>query len=225
MTAWSTSSTVLEIGRDARAALAGAGSVHVVMTFSRGEVLETDRGEIVWCDHDAEAFSPRGVLTAERGGSAESPAMAPATASHIAPGMPRERDLDDVLDRACVAFLADVDRGVAIEVASRPLVGLGRGLTPAGDDFLGGFLCALHHLGRPVAIDLAIDAASTHAISRARLAMHQRGEGTRAEVRFVNLLTMRRDTRPAEAILKRHGHSSGEDFMRGARAAMAREMV
>ncbi|HWS71579.1 MAG TPA: DUF2877 domain-containing protein, partial [Thermoanaerobaculia bacterium] len=74
------------------------------------------------------------------------------------------------------------------------------------------------HLGRPA----TIDTTGTHAISRARLAMHMRGEGTRAEVRFVRALIAGENTQTAEATLRNHGHSSGEDFMHGARAAWER---
>lgn len=194
---------VLEIGRDARAALAAASRYDVVMTFSRGEVVETDRGEIVWFDCDPEAFSPRGVLVA----GAPSPS-------------PRSRGVSPIasaFDDACSAFLAALE-SQSIADAAPMLLGLGPGLTPAGDDYLGGFLCTLAHLGRPA----TIDARGTHAISRARLAMHMRGEGTRAEFRFVRALVAGGDTGDAEATLARHGQSSGADFARGARAAWER---
>lgn len=194
---------VLEIGRDARAALAAAATCNVVMTFSRGEVVETDRGEIVWFDCDPEAFSPRGVLV------------------EAVDRSPSARRVD-------VAYFPDFDAQVArflaalesqsIADAAPILLGLGPGLTPAGDDFLGGFLCTLHHLGRGA----VIDTNATHAISRARLAMHMRGEGTRAEVRFVRALVAGANTTDVEATLQRHGHSSGHDFIRGARAAWER---
>jgi hypothetical protein len=204
---------VLEIGRDARAALAEATRCNVVMTFSRGEVVETDRGEIVWFDCDPEAFSPRGVLVDARGGQAPSPVPFIPT-SHGQAGAPV---LHDSVDRACDAFLTALDSR-SIADAAPILLGLGPGLTPSGDDYLGGFLCALAHLGRAT----TIDTDGTHAISRARLAMHMRGEGTRAEVRFVRALVAGEDSGDAEAALKKHGHSSGDDFMRGARAAWER---
>lgn len=194
---------VLEIGRDARAALAAAATWNVVMTFSRGEVVETDRGEIVWFDCDPEAFSPRGVLV---DGTAAAPRAHRATVAYFP-------DFDTHVAR----FLAALD-SQSIADAAPILLGLGPGLTPAGDDYLGGFVCTLHHLGRPA----LIDTTATHAISRARLAMHLRGEGTRAEVRFVRALVAGDDTIDAEAALERHGHSSGHDFMRGARAAWER---
>lgn len=194
--------TVLEIGRDARAALAAAAQTTVLMTFARGEVLETDRGEIVWFDCDPEAFSPRGVLIA---GAIPTRSAAPRS------------PLDDSFALHCQRFLRALDTHPLADAAPL-LLGLGAGLTPAGDDYLGGFLCLLHHRGRPS----AIDTANTHAISRARLAMHMRGEGTRAELRFLRALLDERDPAEAEGTLRRHGHSSGEEFMNGARAAHRR---
>jgi hypothetical protein len=201
----------LEIGRDARAALAAATRWNVVMTFSRGEVVETDRGEIVWFDSDPEAFSPKGVLTAmHRGGQAP----APVAAKGRDLGQAGATALHNAFVDACSRFLEALAR-TSLAEASPILLGLGPGLTPSGDDYLGGFLATLHHLGRPA----TIDTANTHAISRARLAMHMRGEGTRAEVRFVRALVRGEQTMDAEAALLRHGHSSGDDFIRGARAA------
>ncbi|MCU1349900.1 MAG: hypothetical protein JWO56_2930 [Acidobacteria bacterium] len=201
---------VLEVGRDARTALASATRCDVVMTFSRGEVVETDRGEIVWFDSDPEAFSPRGVLIRVD----ETPSSAPKRAGK---GRADVSPLHDPFLRECERFVAAIRSGTAIADAAAILLGLGPGLTPSGDDFLGGFLAMRHHLGRPA----TIDPANTHAISRARLAMHMRGEGTRAELRLVQALIHEHDTQQAEATLRQHGHTSGEDFIRGARAARA----
>jgi hypothetical protein len=201
----------LEIGRDARAALAAATHCNVMMTFSRGEVVETDRGEIVWFDCDPEAFSPKGVLTAPltRPSATLSPLRGARDLVARDEGSVHAAFLD-----ACCRF-RDALAATSLPAAAPILRGLGPGLTPSGDDYLGGFLCALHHLGRPS----AIDTTQTHAISRARLDMHMRGEGTRAEVRFVRALVHGGDTTKAEATLQNHGHSSGDDFMRGAGAA------
>lgn len=62
------------------------------------------------------------------------------------------------------------------------LIGLGPGLTPSGDDFLGGALVAVHALGRPSAAARLADwllpraRARTHAISLAHLACAAEGE-------------------------------------------------
>jgi hypothetical protein len=191
---------MVEIGARAAAALERARSAEVVMEFSRGEVLQTDRGEIVWVDADPEAFSPCGVL---RAGSYT------ANRTH---GTHRPCSAEEA------AFLHDLRAGIPFSQAARHLLGLGPGLTPSGDDFLGGFLFVLARRGTPQ----RIDTAATHPISRARLAMHMSGEGTRAEARFIDALLGGRDTGVAERILRSHGHSSGDDFIRGARAALAR---
>jgi len=194
----------MEIGTRAARALARARAVEVVMEFSRGEVWRTDRGEIVWVDCDPEAFSPFGVRLQSRRfvcRAIESGGLATA--------------LQTAFEGACGRFVADVGEGIDITLAARQLVGLGHGLTPSGDDFLGGFLFVRHRQGhRDV-----IDTSATHEISRARLSMHMNGEGTRAEVRFVDALLDGRDVESAAKILRTQGHSSGDDFMRGARAA------
>jgi len=181
---------VIEIGSRARAALARAPRYEVLMTFSRGEVWRTAAGDIVWVDDDPDAFSPMGVLVARTA----APPLRDETIRTL---------LDEAVDRAIDHFLATLD--------PQPLVGLGPGLTPAGDDFLGGFV-TIH--------PLAIDVSQTHEISRARLQMHLRGEGTRAERRFIEALRCGDDTSAAERALERLGATSGRDFIRGARAAM-----
>ncbi|HEV7922212.1 MAG TPA: DUF2877 domain-containing protein [Thermoanaerobaculia bacterium] len=182
---------VIEMGPLAQAALSRCPRYDVVMTFSRGEVWRTCAGEIIWVDSEPDAFSPIGVNVG--------PALRPArTGWRAGPTF-----LDAALDRAIERFLGTLD--------PQHLVGLGPGLTPAGDDFLGGFVM-VH--------PLSIDTNDTNEISRARLAMHMRGEGTRAEVRFIRALTRGEDTSFAERALEKLGATSGRDFIRGARAAL-----
>lgn len=197
---------ILEIGECARASLDAASRVDVIMNFSRGQVLQTNHGDIVWCDSDPDAFSPCGVripadVNAKRPENVSDNAFANA--------------IDAAVEQACGDFVSSVRAGQPLRDAARSLLGLGRGLTPSGDDFLGGFLVVRHRRGfRDV-----IDARQTHVISRARLSMHVRGEGTRAEMRFVDALLDGADLVAPEASLRRLGHSSGHDFMRGALAA------
>ncbi len=110
----------------------------------------------------------------------------------------------------------------------RALIGLGPGLTPSGDDLLGGALVALHLLGRP---DLAealwhgISGAietGTNAISRAHLAAAARGLGGAALHAILNdLLTGKRDILTARlAAVDRIGHTSGWDALAGATIAL-----
>ena len=70
--------------------------------------------------------------------------------------------------------------------AVESLIGLGPGLTPSGDDLLGGVLITLRALGWPQAADtlgcwlLPRARARTHAISYAHLACAAGGEGAAA---------------------------------------------
>jgi hypothetical protein len=181
---------VIEMGPLARAALTRCPRYDVLMTFSRGEVWRTHAGEIVWVDSDPEAFSPLGIHV---GRASARPGRAEA----------RPTLFDSALDLAIDRFLLTLD--------PQHLLGLGPGLTPAGDDFLGGFVM-IH--------PMTFDTANTNEISRARLAMHMRGEGTRAEMRFIQALKSGADTTAAEETLERLGATSGRDFIRGARAAL-----
>lgn len=109
------------------------------------------------------------------------------------------------------------------------LVGLGPGLTPAGDDFLGGALVALHALDRP---ELARRLAAwllprarrrTHAISLAHLACAANGEAA-AHLHEVLAAVCSPGTPGLEAALARLagiGHTSGWDGLAGAVAACA----
>lgn len=109
------------------------------------------------------------------------------------------------------------------------LVGLGPGLTPAGDDFLGGALVALHTLGRP---ELARRLAAwllprargrTHAISLAHLTCAANGEAA-APLHEVLAAVCSPAAPGLEAGLARLagiGHTSGWDGLAGAVAACA----
>ena len=110
----------------------------------------------------------------------------------------------------------------------RALIGLGPGLTPSGDDLLGGALVALHLLGRPDLAELLWHGISgavetgTNAISRAHLAAAARGLGGAALHAILNdLLTGKRDVLAARlAAVDRIGHTSGWDALAGATIAL-----
>ena len=117
---------------DAVACTAG----HVVVGTAR---LAT-RGAIDWRPPEPR-FVPRldEIAAAEPGGGLSRLAQALARGETFEPG-------DDPL-------LRKVSQGAAALVAAdfdnaEPLLGLGPGLTPSGDDFIGGYLVALHALGR-----------------------------------------------------------------------------
>jgi hypothetical protein len=109
------------------------------------------------------------------------------------------------------------------------LIGLGPGLTPSGDDLIGGMLIALHAIGRPVLADAlgrwAVSLARTRStrISLAHLIAACDGEGAAALHGVLNGLG--RDTRWAPQFYLSdpffHGHTSGWDALAGILAVMS----
>lgn len=105
-----------------------------------------------------------------------------------------------------------------------PLLGLGPGLTPSGDDFLGGALIALHLLGlTPLrdAIWAALEplvATSTNEVSAAHLAAAAEGFGGAALHALLNdVIAARTEALPQRiAALAVVGHTSGWDALAGA---------
>jgi hypothetical protein len=107
------------------------------------------------------------------------------------------------------------------------IIGLGWGLTPSGDDFLGGAMTALHHVGRgdlanalaqPV---LAGAAHGTSAISAAYLRCAAAGHGFEALFDALECVLMGEGTRleaRLDAVAKL-GHTSGWDCLAGSIAA------
>ena len=125
-------------------------------------------------------------------------------------------------------WLADTVRGrhAAASDGSRwihPLIGLGPGLTPAGDDFIGGIMIAMHSLGQEdnlrrlwaAARPSAIEAGNP--ISLAHLSAASEGMGSAAVHRTLTAtLTGRPEgiDRHLDAI-DRIGHTSGWDTLAG----------
>lgn len=109
--------------------------------------------------------------------------------------------------------------------AARGLIGLGPGLTPSGDDLLGGALCALHALGdaalakRLADWALPIAREATNRISNAHLACAAQGEcGEAVNNAIVALL---RGNPPDLDRIDAIGHTSGWDALAGAALALA----
>ena len=106
--------------------------------------------------------------------------------------------------------------------ALRRLIGLGPGLTPSGDDFLGGALVALHAFGkRHVARALGawllpLCERATHPVSIAHLEAAAHGEG--GEALHACLLALADDRDPDDALdaIAAVGHTSGWDALAGA---------
>lgn len=128
-----------------------------------------------------------------------------------------------------VAALADPAGGAAPPAEVARLIGLGPGLTPSGDDALGGAMVALHALGCPdIARRLAdrvlpLARERTTVISAAHLAAAADGEGAAALHATLAALTAtrRRALGPGLAALAAIGHSSGWDALAGATAVLS----
>jgi hypothetical protein len=130
------------------------------------------------------------------------------------------------VDRVAKASLAR--DGAQIKTAVRPLIGLGPGLTPAGDDFVGSLLFTLRYLGRTYAplsavveaarVDLASLCVETHIISFTVMSDMARGEGPEPLHEFLGAILAgapaARIERAAQQLVA-IGHSSGWDMLLG----------
>jgi hypothetical protein len=144
---------------------------------------------------------------------------------------------DPVVDAAAPhvigAALACRERDArALEGHARALVGLGRGLTPSGDDFVGALLFVLRRVPGERPLSFVQDACAkargradrTNAISFALLGDHAAGHGNAFEHEIVSGLC---DAHPEAGLrtaverLVRIGHSSGWDQLAGMVAALS----
>lgn len=149
------------------------------------------------------------------------------------PGGPAPSSDSPLLQRARPAISA-LEKWLAGDADVPPrnivpgLVGLGPGLTPSGDDYLGGAMIALVMSGRaedaaslasPV---LAMAAEGTNRISAAHLRAAAKGLGADALHRTVDALARGDDTALAAGLrgLDAIGHSSGWDALAGAVSAL-----
>jgi hypothetical protein len=148
-----------------------------------------------------------------------------AVARWWAPRRPRRgirRDRVDLLS----GLLAEHPAPVPVDAPVTDLVGLGPGLTPAGDDVLAGMLVALHHhpaLRDPVAAEVSrLAPTRTTALSAALLRHGADGLALPAVVDVADVLAGHGDDlRTPVARLVAVGHSSGaalaHGLLRGAR--------
>jgi hypothetical protein len=111
--------------------------------------------------------------------------------------------------------------GNALDDDAQMLIGLGPGLTPSGDDYLGGVLIALRELGRETQARglwrwLEPRLARTSAIGAAHLAAAAAGEGHEAlHAAIAALCTPGADWTSALDALDNVGHCSGWDSLAG----------
>ncbi len=121
-------------------------------------------------------------------------------------------------------FAADDDQAYSAVPDLRALIGLGPGLTPSGDDLLGGALVALHLLGRTDLRDAlwnslrAYAEPECNAITRAHLGAAAQGLGSAGLHAVLNdLLTGTTEALPRRlAAIEAIGHTSGWDALAGA---------
>lgn len=142
-----------------------------------------------------------------------------AAASRLARSLP---DLDVVRRQLPATALELLGRGHPGAV--RPLLGLGDGLTPVGDDVVAGWLVTARAAGRdpaPIARAVAGDADRTTTLSATLLAHAVEGECL-PELRSL-LLELRAGRDPEAAVerLAEVGHSSGLGMLLGAHLALA----
>ena len=111
------------------------------------------------------------------------------------------------------------------------LLGLGPGLTPSGDDFLGGMLIALHVCGeKSVQKQLYNHVKSlfhiTGPVSKAHLKAAALGEVSDSLHQVLNMLLNGNDTKlePAIDAINKIGHTSGWDALAGV-ALVLRQLV
>jgi Protein of unknown function (DUF2877) len=210
----------------------------VGMTFRRdGTRLQFDAAKLDWADAPVwrpasilpEQVAPRDVIRARLGQLNEI-----ARADDAADAAPNP------FARAAAAPKAEIARAcrdrdlVRVLETGRALIGLGAGLTPAGDDFLGGWLFVAYHLNAlcPGVFDWdhrAIDAwlewarGRTNPISYAILCDHAAGQGVEP---LVNLLAaVLKGEKSNDLVLHAQrlraiGGTSGREMFAGATTAL-----
>jgi len=232
---------VLQLGERARRALAASGGLaRPLPGFADAPYLEAG-GEVIWVGTRLPARHPRAVLTSappprrsalrfaslpERGWSRGLPALGRADAasallSDLRPQLPRALPAQRVRALAA-AYLRDDPQ--AVLDATLPLLGVGPGFTPAGDDLAGAALFGRRCLApgaarwREVAENLVREARGrSHAVSAALFADLARGESFEPLHELVEALACgaRARAQAAARALSAIGHSSGCDMLAG----------
>lgn len=221
---------------DARGGLAcigadglGLGPLNALVARAEFERARLAVGDRVALDASgATVWRPQGFAAPAGDGLRRAIATLDAALARVPPrGLSDVRATDAVNVRArpalatLTAWIAAGNDDVPDEIAS--LIGLGPGLTPAGDDALGGAMIALRALGRGDMAErlassvLPLARTQTSAISFAHLEAAANGEGAEAlHDTLAALVTA--DGNAAVAALRRLdrlGHSSGWDALAG----------
>lgn len=140
--------------------------------------------------------------------------------------LPRIKRIFPRQSAALGTWIAQGARGSAPEEAAT-LVGMGNGLTPAGDDLIGGALVALRAVGdkatagRLAGWALRLARTRTNRISLAHLQCAASGQGHEAlHFALSAILAGRKNLGKELASLGRIGHTSGMDALSGALLAL-----
>lgn len=126
--------------------------------------------------------------------------------------------LGDAFARSRRLFVAALQADQDATAAATKLVGLGEGLTPRGDDYLGGVMLVAHALGLspPFSVDaLRATMSTTTLVSQAHLLAHARGHSARACRDLLGAVASGADVHPSIAALLELGHTSGRDVALG----------
>ncbi|MGQ0509563.1 MAG: DUF2877 domain-containing protein [Betaproteobacteria bacterium] len=179
-------------------------------------------GETVRCTRGSIQFAS-GLTYPIQGAVLWRPVPAPAFRRGTLPRIPRIFPMES---DALAAWMSDDARGKAPDAAAR-LIGLGNGLTPAGDDLIGGALIALRALGKSGIAGrlgkwaLRLARARTNRISQAHLACAASGEGHEAlHYALHAILAGHKNLGKELSALKRIGHTSGMDALNGVLLAL-----
>jgi hypothetical protein len=191
-------------------------------------------GDRVFLDaRDAVPWRPRPFPTPTADGLRRGLATLDAATAQVPPrGLADRASSDPVTARArrglevLTGLIAAPGGEMPREVTS--LIGLGPGLTPAGDDALGGAMIALAAFGRPKASEwlashvLPLAVALTSSISLSHLEAAADGEGAAALHHTLAALAGSDAAGAVDGLrrLDRIGHSSGWDALAGAVAAL-----
>ena len=132
---------------------------------------------------------------------------------------------EDLAEEQACALLPGWQMGSELFDWLSGLIGLGRGLTPAGDDFLCGFLLARHALNPSSADDLSERLAAaaqgkTTALSAALIRCAAHGQGDERLLDALHWMAGDGDRQDARARLLSYGSSSGVDALAGMLAAL-----
>jgi hypothetical protein len=211
----------------------GLGPLNALTTAAEFERAGLAIGARVCLDAGAATlWQPRGFAAPPAGSGTALATLASAMAT-VPPRGLADSGTEDPVARRAGKGLAALTAWVAAGGGELPdevggSIGLGSGLTPAGDDALGGAMIALRGFGRRALADrlasyvLPLAADRTSAISAAHLEAAADGEGAAALHDTLAAVATGDAAAASDGLrrLDRIGHSSGWDALAGAAAAL-----